>query len=222
MYRPIRKWLAQPALLLLRAFGPFTFFSLVCALLTFTLFCRGFCRGLLAAPGWCPLEVASPVAEASPVPAFPGSVAVFVLICSPRSFEKREMSIPKSLVRRAISSPPSWKLPSLDPPEWSESLLKRSERSTVVAVSPPVLPPPLVPLVLCLPELLAEEARGLLSYSCLRSGSERTSYACWISLKRPSAEPSPGLASGWCSRTNLRCALRMSSWEAPLDIPSTS
>src|SRR5918995_7081235 len=99
MYRPIRTWLAQSALLLLRAFGPFTFFSLLCALLTFTLFSRG----LLAAPGWFPLDVASPVAEGSPVLAFPGSVAVCVLICSPRSFEKREMSIPISLARRAIS-----------------------------------------------------------------------------------------------------------------------
>src|SRR5215213_7936904 len=68
----------------------------------FTLFCRG----------WFPLDVASPMAEASPDSAFPRPVAAFVLMCSPRSFERREMSTPKSLVRRPISSPRSWKLPS--------------------------------------------------------------------------------------------------------------
>src|SRR5918995_7261919 len=167
MYRPIRTWLAQSALLLLRAFGPFTFFSLLCALLIFTLFCRG----LLAVPGWFPLDVASPVAEASPDCGFPRPVAAFVLMCSPRSFERREMSTPRSLARRAISSPPSWKLPSLCSPERLDRLLKRSERSTVVAVSPPVLPPG---LVLGLPELRPEEACNLLSYCRFLSGLDST------------------------------------------------
>ena len=42
------------------------------------------------------------------------------------------------------------------------------------------------------------------SYSLRLSGSERTSYAPWTSLKRSSASASPGLRSGWYVRASLR------------------
>ena len=59
-----------------------------------------------------------------------------------------------------------------------------------------------------------ELEQDLSSYSRLFFGSERSSQACCVSLKRSSA---PGLASGWCSLASLLYALRTSS-EAPLPI----
>ena len=67
-----------------------------------------------------------------------------------------------------------------------------------------VLPPVLLPaLARGPPDLPLDEARSLSSYSRRFSGSERTSYARWTTLKRSSLERSPGFASGWCSRTSF-------------------
>src|SRR5581483_358433 len=58
---------------------------------------------------------------------------------------------------------------------------------------------------------------------CLRfSGSDSTSYACWISLKRRSASASPGLRSGWYCRTSFRYAFLSSSADAFFATPSVS
>ncbi len=55
---------------------------------------------------------------------------------------------------------------------------------------------------------------------CLRlSGSERTSCAWEISLKRSSACLSPWLVSGWYLRASLRYAFLISSSEAFLPTP---
>ena len=60
------------------------------------------------------------------------------------------------------------------------------------------------------------------SYSWRFSGSDRTSWAWEISLKRSSAFGSSGLASGWCTRASLRYAFLISSALAVRETPSVA
>ena len=60
------------------------------------------------------------------------------------------------------------------------------------------------------------------SYSLRFSGSDRTSLASLISLKRFSAAALPLLTSGWCSRASLRKAFLISALLAPRGTPSVA
>src|SRR4051794_7885693 len=88
--------------------------------------------------------------------------------------------------------------PPARPPPPPAAPVKRSERMSpkppkpprkLFGSKPPAPPPKMPPPV---------------SYALRFSGSDRIELASWISLKRSSAEASPGLVSGWYWRASLR------------------
>src|SRR5215204_3384941 len=100
---------------------------------------------LLPTPDGFRPDAFSSVAENLPDGASSKLTFAFTLMFSPRILERRDMSTPRFLAILAMSSPFSFRLPSSRPPmrslERSASLPRRSERSTLEVVSPPLLPP---------------------------------------------------------------------------------
>ncbi len=142
-------------------------------------------RGLV--PGLAPLPLQS--AHATGVSTCTGTWAP-AIACS----KDRLTSTSTSAPRRAVGSCGSCPRP---PRKIDEN---RSAKSPKPAPSPPVqvAPPGPPPLGRRPPKAAAA------SYSRRLSGSDSTSWAWEISLKRSSAFGSSGLASGWCLRASDR------------------
>ncbi len=93
----------------------------------------------------------------------------------------------------------------------------RSAKSPKPPPSPPVVhvaPPP--------PFGRRPPNAAMASYSRRLSGSDSTSWAWEIALKRSSALGSPAFASGWYSRASFRYAFLISSALALRETPSVA
>ena len=128
------------------------------------------------------------------------------IACSKLRLTSTSTSAPRRAVgSSAVRVPPP-------PPRLRKIDEKMSAKSPNPPMSPPVNPPP--------PPLGARPPkRRRASYSRRLSGSDSTSWAWEISLKRSSALASPGLRSGWLSRASFRYAFLISSALAVFSTP---